>query len=374
MDCQGYNGECARGACEGGFLKEVCVDVIAASQSAGGNLCQGLFVGLCGRDVVYYADGPLPAEDSKTKVSDFRCFIGGPAANAAITFAKLGGQLGGDVQSCKGVQSGAGVRATLVTCLGDGQESRAIKRQLEDFGIEVIDLAEGCWNSPNISCIYVNTATGSRTIISGQASFGAVPVIDFSAPSNARGQALAQSLAAALAQSDFCLYDCNLNAVVGSLAALIANSSEGQAGETSTPLVMDCGAYKPGTETFLSVAAEVIASQSFVDDATGARGNELCDRYPNMAACAMTRGGDSVLYAMAGRENVQTGEVTVVPAREVVDTLGAGDVFHGAYCYYRYAEGLGFVEALDRACEIASASVQAKGPTEGIDRFLKSEQ
>lgn len=219
---------------------------------------KGLFVGLCGRDIVYYASDPLPAEDAKTKVADFRTFIGGPAANAAITFARLGGE------------------ATLVACLGGSPESRAIAQQLVDLGVSVFDLAANTPRTPNTSCVYVNLARGTRTIISGQA-----PLDGVLAPDEA-------TLTGLLTGSAFCLYDCNLNAVAGSLAAAIAASR--------TPLVMDCGAYKPGTEAFLAVATEVIASQAFVDDATGARGNELRDAYPNITGCAMTRGALPILF------------------------------------------------------------------------------
>ena len=72
---------------------------------------KGLFVGLCTKDIVYYTD-EIPKKNHKIKTDDFATYIGGPAANAAITYAALGGD------------------ATLATCLGMGPESEAIMKEL----------------------------------------------------------------------------------------------------------------------------------------------------------------------------------------------------------------------------------------------------
>lgn len=50
---------------------------------------KGLFVGLCTKDILYYTDD-IPAHNHKSKTEDFATYIGGPAANAAITYAALG--------------------------------------------------------------------------------------------------------------------------------------------------------------------------------------------------------------------------------------------------------------------------------------------
>ena len=50
---------------------------------------KGLFVGLCTRDIVYYID-EFPQCNHKIKTEEFATYIGGPATNAAITFAVLG--------------------------------------------------------------------------------------------------------------------------------------------------------------------------------------------------------------------------------------------------------------------------------------------
>ena len=81
---------------------------------------KGLFVGLCTLDYVYYAD-EFPKENKKIKVNEYARYIGGPAANAAITYAALGGD------------------ATLATCLGSSLESKMILEELRSYGVKVLN-------------------------------------------------------------------------------------------------------------------------------------------------------------------------------------------------------------------------------------------
>jgi sugar/nucleoside kinase (ribokinase family) len=48
-----------------------------------------------------------------------------------------------------------------------------------------------------------------------------------------------------------------------------------------------------------------------------------------------------------------------VPTVQAVDTLGAGDIFHGAFCHYILREN--FPTALKQAAHIASFSCQFFG-------------
>jgi len=68
---------------------------------------------------------------------------------------------------------------------------------------------------------------------------------------------------------------------------------------------------------------------------------------PNVA---ITCGERPIIYSEKGSHG--TLPVPVVP---VVDTLGAGDIFHGAYCYFLLS-GRSFREALEKAAEVASRS------------------
>jgi sugar/nucleoside kinase (ribokinase family) len=49
----------------------------------------------------------------------------------------------------------------------------------------------------------------------------------------------------------------------------------------------------------------------------------------------------------------------VVPQINAIDTMGAGDVFHGAFCHYILRQN--FTDALEAATKIASDSCQFFG-------------
>ena len=70
---------------------------------------------------------------------------------------------------------------------------------------------------------------------------------------------------------------------------------------------------------------------------------------------AVTRGAQSILGWDRGRRF----EIEVAPVA-AVDTLGAGDVLHGAFCHF-FALKPDFESALRRASEIATLSCQSLG-------------
>ena len=110
----------------------------------------GCFVGLCTVDLSYVvSDFPLP--NQKVSASRQELAAGGPATNAAITFAFLGGA------------------ASLVTGLGVHALAAVAREDLERQEIELHDLAEDPSAPPTLSSICVHEATGDRTIVSANA-------------------------------------------------------------------------------------------------------------------------------------------------------------------------------------------------------------
>jgi sugar/nucleoside kinase (ribokinase family) len=55
-----------------------------------------------------------------------------------------------------------------------------------------------------------------------------------------------------------------------------------------------------------------------------------------------------------------------VPAVTAVDTLGAGDAFHGAYSYYRAGSG-DLEQHLDNAARVAALRCSIVGPRAWLD-------
>ncbi len=272
---------------------------------------KGLFVGLCTKDILYYTDD-LPTHNHKSKTEDFATYIGGPAANAAITYAAFGGD------------------ATLATCLGDSTESRAMIEKLKQYGVKVLNYSEYD-TVPNTACIVVSS-DGKRTILSGQHKFEVNREYDLDA-------------------YDFALFDCNQQEIsLDILAGLV--SAEGKT------VVLDAGSVKPNIEKFLESADIVIASEDFKD----AAGNTIFGMNCGAEHKAITRGERSILYG--GKE------LSVEPVK-AVDTLGAGDIFHGAFCYGFFEKKHSCEEALNFAGKVASESVKYRGPREWMKHFEK---
>ena len=291
---------------------------------------KGLFVGLCTKDILYYTD-ELPAHNHKTKTDDFAVYIGGPAANAAITYAALGGD------------------ATLATCLGDGTESRAMIEELGEYGVKVLNYSEYD-TVPNTACIVVSS-DGKRTILSGQHPFEVNREFD-------------------LREYDFALFDCNQQEI----SLEILNVLDTLSSVEKKKVVLDAGSWKPNIEKFLDRADVVIASEDFKD----AAGNTLFEMECKATYKAITRGEKPVLYR--GKDTSQIGQAPSYSGRELsvepvnaVDTLGAGDIFHGAFCYGYFEKGYSCEEALVFAGKVASESVKYRGPREWIKHLTQIE-
>ncbi len=272
----------------------------------------GLFIGITSIDVVYNSSMPLPKDNEKIIINDFEMRIGGPAAKAAMTCAELGGNV------------------TLITCLGDSMLSKSAKEHIESYNIKVCDLGKDKIDNPNISCVYIRKDKESRTIISGINNLDAN---DFN-PQLISGT------------FDYCLYDCNLI----NLTPEIVNSLS----YNNIPLVLDCGNWKSNIEEALSYSDIAISSACFQSPE---KKNifDLSKTY-NINNTAITRDGDSILY----NYEEKNGEIPVDKV-ENCNTSGAGDVLHGAFCYYYYHEKNDYVEALTNASKYATNYIKKPG-------------
>jgi len=271
---------------------------------------QGCFVGLTTMDYVYYVESH-PQDNAKVKTNHFRRYVGGPAANAAITYSLLGGN------------------ATLVTCLGNTVESKIIEDILQGYGVTVLNCTDDD-TLPNIAAIAVDPY-GNRKIFSGQHQYNKIsfPVLD---------------------KPGFCLFDLNQQEL-----------SLGMLEKCGCEIIVDAGSWKGETAEFLKRADVIIASETFRDPS----GNDIfAIQECGNAKKAVTRGGKSVVLA--------DGEIPV-DSVNCVDSLAAGDIFHGAFCFAYYHEHNGFKEALCYAAKIATESVKHTGPREWVTSMAMPE-
>jgi len=288
--------------------------------------------GLLTLDVVQVVDH-LPGPDEKLVARSLDATFGGPAANAAATAVALG----------------AAVR--LVTAVGSGPLADAVLADLAAAGVETVDAVPPGRRAearPAVSTVLVTAATGERAVVSTNAAATTGLV---GAPEASR----LDDLLGPLGPRDVLLLDGHL----GPLALAAAR----RARAAGCVVVLDGGSWKPGTPELLEQCHAVVLSADLrvpgVEVGDGADGSDATlhavARY-GPSYVARTRGPDPVEVLHDGRRS----RVPVPPARRVVDTLGAGDVVHGAFAA-ALAEGAGYDAALVRAVAVASRSVEHAG-------------
>lgn len=278
----------------------------------------GVFVGLTTLDVVHRARrAPGPNEKATAERQDLAA--GGPAANAAVVFAALGG------------------RARLVTALGTGPAAAIARADLMAHGVEVVDLAQGSALDLGISAIRVDVLTGDRSVLSMDAAAADLPAPD--------------DTTTLLDGCEVALFDGHHPRVAARLAAA-AQASQ-------IPVVIDAGRWKPVMTDLLSRASTVIASADF-RLADGTAPGRLGDS-SGVPQWAVTHGAGPVEWWT----DEAAGQVEV-PAVDAVDTLGAGDAFHGAFAYAGVRGPAAFADQLADAAAVAALRCSVVGPRDWL--------
>ena len=131
-------------------------------------------------------------------------------------------------------------------------------------------------------------------------------------------------------------------------------------------MVLDGGSWKPGLEDLLPWIDYAICSANFYPPSCSNRP----DLWAFLQACnipyrAISQGAAPILYEWDSATGIQRGEI-VVETVTCVDSLGAGDILHGAFCHYLLHRS--FPEALRQASRVASLACQSFGPREWMGR------
>ncbi|WP_414545913.1 sugar kinase [Nostoc sp. CCY0012] len=281
---------------------------------------RGLFVGLVTLDLIYLADS-APRNNQKIVAADYTLAAGGPATNAAVTFSHLGNQ------------------AQVLGVLGSHPMTQLIRGDLTNYQVAIADLAPNMSTAPPVSSIIITQATGERAIVSMNA---------------VKTQASSTSIPAnILENTEILLIDGHQMAVSRSLAAT--------AKAQNIPIVIDGGSWKPGFAEILPFVDYAICSANFYPPNC----HTQADVFAYLSAfdiphIAITHGEKPIEYL----SSTKTGSVSV-PEITAVDTLGAGDIFHGALCHY-ILQG-SFTDALAQAANIAAESCRCFGTRRWIE-------
>lgn len=230
---------------------------------------------------------------------------GGQVATAVVTCARLG------------------LRTKYIGTIGDDLRGQIQRESLEGTGVDTssVIVRPGCPNQT--AYIIIDERTGERTVLWQRANCLRL------SPSEIRSEEIA---AARLLHIDG--YDIEAAAYAASLAS-----------QHGIPVSLDVDTIYPGFEHVLKYVDYMIAGSGWPAKWTGISDPFLAltalQKEYGMRLAAMTLGDEGAL-ALNGSSWFYSAAFDV----RCVDTTGAGDVFHGAFCYAMLS-GMGMREALD---------------------------
>lgn len=248
-----------------------------------------LLVGLCTVDVVQRV-AELPGPGEKAQSTGVRVTAGGPAANASVTVAALRGD------------------ARLVTVLGTHPLAALAGDDLRRHGVRVHDALPDRIEPPPVSAVTVRERDGERVVVSHNAA--GVPA------------GVPMPWAELLAGVGALLVDGHLP----ELAVAAAHAAR----ERRVPVVLDAGSDKPVLATLLPLVDVCACSAAFRLGRADVIATERAVHDLGVPVVLRTDGAGPVRWSV--RDAGVTGEVRP-PAVTARDTLGAGDVWHGALAH-----------------------------------------
>ncbi len=287
--------------------------------------------GIATLDHIFRVD-PLPTRDGKYSAGGYLAVGGGVAANAAVAVARLGGS------------------ATFIGCVGDDAAGDQVLEEFTELDIAT-DSVQRIANRPTPTSVALVDRNGRRVLVNHV-------VADFFERGN-------PALACVVDHAAAVLVDCRWP--LGAIQALEA------ARRLRIPAVVDVDRpveADPGTDTgrILALATHLVFSHDALLGTTGAAGIAAAlavAARQSTAWIAVTDGERGVSW----REGDDIEHLSALRVR-AVDTLGAGDVFHGAFAL-ALAEGRSEREAVRFAAAAAAAKCTMTGGRAGVpDRTM----
>lgn len=283
------------------------------------HISKGLFLGLTTVDIFYGVE-KHPGANEKVQAKWQLIYSGGPAANAAVAYAALGNN------------------SHLVTGLGVHPTAQLAAADLAEYNVTLHDFAGSADSLPVLSSILVNSLTGDRCVVYSNTDKRLLEnyheineLLDNATTVLLDGYYLPQ-------------------------ARIFAEAAKSR----NVTVILDGGSWKEGLEHLLAYVDIAVCSANF--QPPGCRTADDVFTYfahRKVDCCAVSNGGAQVVGCEGG-----TGWTIDVPAVHAIDTLGAGDILHGAFCHYIVS--LSFKESLERAVMIASESCCYHGTREWI--------
>ena len=233
-----------------------------------------------------------PREDGKVELTNLHTQCGGPASTALVTLSRLG------------------IRTAFLGSISDDPFGMEIQRGLKEEKVDDTFLKVTPGYTSQFAFIAITRENGARTISWDR---GSVPhltakEVDLSPFSHAR-----------VFHTDGLMLEASIEAAR-------------QAKDMGMTIVMDAGTLRQGYRELVSLVDVLIASQGFGEALVGS------DEPPEKALESLAQWGPQEVIITLGAEGSvgwKEGHITSQNAFtvEVMDTTGAGDVYHGAYIY-----------------------------------------
>ena len=274
----------------------------------------------------------FPAYAGKVRIQEEVLSPGGQVASALVACARLG------------------LRAKYLGTVGDDERGRIQLEGLRASGIDLqhVEVRQGC---PNQSAyIVIDRSTGERTIFWRRDDCLRIRPEDITPEQIVCGRLLL---------------------VDGHDTYAVARAAE-IARAHGIPVVVDVDTIYSGFDRVLPNVDYLVASSEFPTAWTGEsdpyRALETIQNHYGMRVAAMTLGPHGAL----AREN---GRFLYAPAFVVncADTTGAGDVFHGAFCYAVF-ENMPMRETLEFSNAMGALNCTALGARGGIATFEQAHE
>lgn len=341
-----------------------------------------LFAGLTTLDVLHRLDH-VPDPLLKVTSTDFTMAAGGPATNAAVTYATLNtasrvlSDSGDEAGATSGPLVSSGDAPMLLTALGEGPVSAFLAADLAAAGVRVLDATALAAPSTESTEADDHPATPEqRDAAPASSPAGREPAVSsviehpsgrMVASTNARLDADAGRVAAHLPERVGAVLIDGHNPVLAQ-AALTLGVPDIDGDDPFAPLearpphprILDGGSWKDWLTPLLGFVDIAVVSEDFAPPLMarpdGAQVAEFLRGFGIMRT-VRTRGDRSVQYWWDGA----SGEVPVEAIPDA-STLGAGDAFHGAFAWAIERGGDADPERLIRfASAVAAVSVSSFG-------------
>jgi len=250
-------------------------------------------LGQCSFDNLFIVDS-FPVPDTKKEVMEYETAGGGPVATALVSLSRLG------------------VNCSFHGVVGDDDAGEKIRKSLEKEHINTDGLITREQSHSQIAFICIEKGSGKRTIFWKRPSAESI-----------KPHELPDDF---LENKDFLLVD--------GLMAEVSIYAAQRAREINVPVMLDAGRVREGMVELAQLCDYIVCSEEFARQYAGS-GQDFDAEKTVLKMKSFSARATTITLGNKGSITMTDTDVFQVPADtvDVVDTTGAGDVFHGGYIY-----------------------------------------